>query len=54
MRLTGGPLDGDVITTDDDGDPGAYMVVPGWSRRAVYGPDPDGDPCVWRYQGEIE
>lgn len=54
VRLAGGPLDGGTIAVDGDDEAGAYMVVPGWSRRAIYEPDPDGDPRVWLFRGEIE
>lgn len=54
VTLHGGPLDGDVLPNQPlDDDPGAYMIVPGWTARAVYEPDPDGDPAVWRYRGEV-
>lgn len=52
VHLMGGPLDGMVLpdqpVTDD---PGAYMVVPGEERRAVYEPRPGEDPTVWHHQG---
>ncbi len=54
VTLMAGPLDGmtlpDQPVTDD---PGAYMVVPGETTRAVYEPAPDGPPNIWRYRGTI-
>ncbi|MEV4096988.1 hypothetical protein [Streptosporangium saharense] len=54
VTLLDGPLDGMVLPRQPlDDDPGAYMIVPGWTSRAVYEPDPGGDPAVWRYRGEV-
>lgn len=55
IRLMGGPLDGTAFPDPDpsSSDPGAYMVVPGDDRRAVYEPDPDGAPKVWHHRGYI-
>lgn len=54
VTLHGGPLDGMVLPgqpiTDD---PGAYMIVPGQTHRAIYEPDDGADPAVWRYRGDI-
>lgn len=54
VTLMTGPLDGMVLpdqpVTDD---PGAYMIVPGETHRAVYEPDPGGPPRVWHYRGTI-
>ncbi|GHH67677.1 hypothetical protein GCM10017673_15070 [Streptosporangium violaceochromogenes] len=36
------------------GDPGAYMVVPGETRRAVYEPLPGQDPTTWHHQGWVD
>ncbi|MCG5213430.1 hypothetical protein [Streptosporangium sp. KLBMP 9127] len=55
VRLVGGPLDGMTLPNQPrTDDPGAYMIVPGQSYRAIYEPDPDpADPAIWRYRGDI-
>lgn len=54
VTLIGGPLDGmEFLAYPDDDTPGAFMVVPGAAWRAVYEPDPGGDPDRWHYQGPI-
>ena len=56
VTLHGGPLDGmewewEQPITDD---PGAYMIVPGETSRAIYEPDPPpADQTRWIYRGMI-
>ena len=53
--LIGGPWDGLTFWAADPGEygDGAYMITPGSDRRAIYEPDPSGDPDVWLYRGTI-
>ncbi|GHE47116.1 hypothetical protein GCM10017673_56160 [Streptosporangium violaceochromogenes] len=54
VTLYGGPLDGMVLPDQPvTEDPGAYMIVPGEARRAVYEPVPGGSPEVWHRRGYI-
>lgn len=55
VTLTGGPLDGMEFPDPDpeSDDPGAYMIVPGETHRAVYEPDPEGDRSRWYHRGYI-
>ena len=54
VTLYGGPLDGMVLAGQPiTADPGAYMIVPGWEKRAIYEPEDGTDPAVWRYRGDI-
>ncbi|MGI5169856.1 hypothetical protein ACQEU3_46620 [Spirillospora sp. CA-253888] len=52
VQLVGGPLDGEEHDLDPSED-GAYMVVPGAEQRAVYEPDPAGDPARWLFRGWV-
>ena len=53
ITLHGGPLDG-MTFPDPGGDhPGAYMIVPGELARAIYEPEPGGDPGRWHFCGWI-
>lgn len=55
VTLHGGPLDG--MTWEQPclgADPGAYMIVPGETSRAIYEPDsPPADQTRWLYRGMI-
>lgn len=67
VELIGGPLDGEVLEyppADLEGRPvdelGAYMVVPDRrahpedpGARAVYEPQPGGDPLRWTWRGWV-
>lgn len=57
VRYIGGPLDGQGLDatdwTDDTIRTGTYEIVDGWTDRAAYDPDPDGDPLRWHYRGPI-
>lgn len=57
VRYVGGPLDGQVLDatgwTDEELATGSYEIVDGWTDRADYEPDPDGDLLVWRYRGPV-
>lgn len=51
VRYVGGPLDGNEHDadgwTDEQVRGGSYEIVDGWTDRADYEPDPDGDPYLW-------
>lgn len=57
VRYVGGPLDGSTLDVtgwpDDSVRSGVYQVVDGWSDRADYSPDEDGDPLLWHYRGPV-
>lgn len=57
VRYVGGPLDGKTLEASDWSDEelatGTYEIVPGWTDRADYEPDEDGDPALWRYRGPV-
>jgi hypothetical protein len=57
VRYVGGPLDGLELDasmwSDDEIRGGSFEVVDGWEDRAVYEPDPAGDPLVWKYGGPV-
>ncbi|WP_130798095.1 hypothetical protein [Streptomyces otsuchiensis] len=55
LRYVGGPhdeLEERLPPGEDPGD-GGYLVVAGWEERAVYEPEPGGDPLLWHYRGPI-
>lgn len=57
VRYVGGPLDGAEKDAtgwfDDQLRMGAQEIVDGWTNRADYYPDDDGDPLVWLYRGPV-
>lgn len=57
VRYLGGPLDGQEMDVSDWSEEsirgGVYQIVDGWTDRADYEPDEDGDPLVWLYRGPV-